>query len=88
MKAYDIKQKEALADNLKGLFHRVTGIDVSHIQGETNLMENVAIASIEMVQIIALIEQEYGIQIDEVRIMLVETFDDLLDLILSSGGNR
>ncbi len=81
---------ESLKDEVREIIAKVVRIDKTSITDNASLRKDLWIDSLQAIQIIALIEDRFGIMIDEVEILNVDTVIDVIDLIreYSEDGSK
>ena len=62
----------------------LANISGEDIEGESSLISDLDLASIEIMSVVAKIEKEYSVKITEEQLLSVETVNDLVEII--SGG--
>jgi acyl carrier protein len=67
------KLKEIIAENMD--------VKVEDITRESNFVEDFGVDSLEMVELVVELEQEFGVLITNEELATVKTFGDLLDFV-------
>jgi acyl carrier protein len=70
-----------MKQKVKQIISRAARIDINLIQDNSSLRHELWIDSLKAVQIIALIEEEFGLKIDEVEVFNVDSVLEIMDLI-------
>lgn len=71
-------------NTIQDIIARQIGIEKAKIQPESNLMQDLDADSIEAVEIIMAIEDEYGVEIPDDAVEHIITVQDLVDFIESN----
>lgn len=71
-------------EKIVSIIEDVTDIPKEDIEGESSLISDLDLASIEIMSVVAKIEKEYSVKITEEQLLSVETVNDLVEII--SGG--
>lgn len=71
-------------EKIVSIIEDVTDIQKEDIEGESSLISDLDLASIEIMSVVAKIEKEYSVKITEEQLLSVETVNDLVEII--SGG--
>jgi acyl carrier protein len=72
---------EVIYADVKNIIGRIARIDPASITDTVSLRNDLCIDSLLAVQIIAMIEQKYGLSIDEVEIFNVDNVTEVVELI-------
>lgn len=67
------KLKELIAENMD--------VNVNDITRESNFVEDFGVDSLEMVELVVELEQQFGVLITNEELATVKTFGDLLDFV-------
>jgi acyl carrier protein len=67
------KLKELIAENMD--------VDVNDISRESNFVEDFGVDSLEMVELVVELEQQFGVLITNEELATVKTFGDLLAFV-------
>lgn len=73
------KIAEIIADQL--------GVSVSEITMDTNIMEEFGADSLDMVEMIMAVEDEYGVQVEEESVENIKTIGDVIKYLNEQGIN-
>lgn len=70
-----------MEEKIKEIVERYLGINPSDYTNESNLIEDLACDSLDMIEIVMECEREYGISIPDDAVESIKTVQDLIDYI-------
>lgn len=73
--------ESSMKDAVKNIISKAARIDKNLILDNSSLRHELWIDSLKAVQIIAMIEEEYGLKIDEVEVFNVDSVNEIVELI-------
>ena len=77
-----MSNRDEISEKLKAIVSNVTRIDISELNEEIRVREELGIDSLMAMEIVALCEKQFDIFIDEEQLFLVETIGDFYNLIV------
>lgn len=80
--------KEEIAVKVADLVSEEFEIDKQDVTPEADIKKTLDLDSLSMVDLIALLEENFGIKVKGADIIKANTFDKMYDLILSQINNR
>lgn len=81
-------EKETIKTDIKEIISKIARIDQQSITDITSFRDDLWIDSLQAIQIIARLEDLYGIKIDEVEIFNVDTVDEVVEMLEEYGVNK
>lgn len=67
---------------LKSIVEHVLGEDLPHMDGTTDLVNDLGVDSFTATEILVAVEQQMGVEIDPTQVASLNTVDQVVDLIL------
>ncbi|OHD10911.1 MAG: hypothetical protein A2086_01455 [Spirochaetes bacterium GWD1_27_9] len=77
-----------MIDEVKAIISKITRIDKSMIMENSSLREDLWIDSLQAIQIVVSIEEEFNIKISEVEIFNVDTVMEVVELVEEYKGGK
>jgi len=74
--------------NVKNIISEISGIDIELINENQSLYDDLEIDSLELENIIILIEEQYNIDISNEEYENLDTINDLLNIIMKNDKNK
>jgi acyl carrier protein len=78
---YEIRRTEMVFEKIRELIIEQLGVDESVVELKTNLMKDLEADSLDAVEIILSIEEEYGIEIPDEEAENLVTVEDLVKYV-------
>ena len=73
--------ESTLGDQVRQIIADIAGLDRSQFHDESDIREDLTIDSLRLMEIVAAVEQGYGIRLDEARLFDIATVGEFLDLL-------
>ncbi len=70
-----------VAERVKAVTARVLGLDPDEIKPENNFTEDLGAESVQSIELVAMFEEEFGIEMDEDAALSVTTVGDAVNFI-------
>ena len=80
-KEKQLEKSDGKINTLTRILSQISGVNISHIHDETKVIRNLKLDSLMMVELIARIEEDFGVSIDQTLIEHTTTVDQLEKLI-------
>ena len=74
-----MSSKEEIAAKVKEIFKRTLKVAPEKLLPETSLKDDLNLDSLDMIEVVYEIEDEFDVQIPEDRIQEITTFDDVVE---------
>ena len=70
-----------VAERVKAVTARVLGVDPDEIKAEKSFTEDLGAESVQSIELVAMFEEEFGIEMDEDAALAVQTVGDAVKFI-------
>ena len=77
-----MSNRDEISEKLEAIVSNVTRIDISELNEEIRVREELGIDSLMAMEIVALCEKQFDILIDEEQLFLVETIGDFYNFVV------
>lgn len=78
------KTREEIAATVKEVFQTALKIDPSKIKDDTVLKDDLQLDSLDMIEVVYELEDQFDVQIPEDRIQKIRTFSEVVDGLLAA----
>lgn len=78
----DSKRREKIMDDVVGLLTESLNISPVDLKADTNLVEELAIDSMQLYEFVVDLEESYNIRLPDELLEQIVTVDDIVDLVM------
>ena len=78
----DSKRREKITDDIVGLLTDSLNVSPVDLKGDTNLVEELAIDSMQLYEFVVDLEESYNIRLPDELLEQIVTVDDIVNLVM------
>jgi acyl carrier protein len=74
-----MKSREEIAAAVREIFRRTLKVEPERLSAGVNLRDDLKLDSLDMIEVVYEVEEEFNVQIPEERLKEISTFDQIVD---------